>query len=202
MNIRKSQQTTSINIEISKLKQLISEKENVIKKLKEELDIIKNQNSENNNLSQQIHSIENDLIQLKNDKDELIKQNDQIRSQLSVKENYIISLNATIIRLKNLNEVLNKNIDKYKLLSEKNKSLEDELTELKKNFDEKNEIINDYKKKNEEINKTNEGLVLQIKKLKLEKNEIEKEKKEIKVEADANKEFLEEIKKENNMLNV
>ena len=126
MNIRKSQQTTSINIEISKLKQLISEKENVIKKLKEELDIIKNQNSENNNLSQQIHSIENDLIQLKNDKDELIKQNDQIRSQLSVKENYIISLNATIIRLKNLNEVLNKNIDKYKLLSEKNKSLEDE----------------------------------------------------------------------------
>ena len=72
MNIRKSQQTTSINIEISKLKQLISEKENVIKKLKEELDIIKNQNSENNNLSQQIHSIENDLIQLKNDKDELI----------------------------------------------------------------------------------------------------------------------------------
>ena len=107
MNINKNKEkiiNSNVNEEIIKLKEIITEKDKLIQELKSELELSKQnknlENSSNSNFEQQIINIENDINQLKQDKDELIKQNEQIRAQLGLKENYIASLNATITRLK------------------------------------------------------------------------------------------------------
>ena len=147
------------------LKDIIAEKEEIIKKLENELELSK----QKNNLDiKNPKSNKNELDKLIGKNNELLNQNNKLQTELKMKEKYIQSLNATILRLKNNIEIYNKSKDKYEdFLNEKNELNEKINLITKKNLEEK-ELMGNLKQRNEDLNKTNEGLALQIKKYKLE----------------------------------
>ena len=80
------------NSELIKLNELLSQKDQIIIKLKKELELIKKKSSldkENIDLNKD-SSIQ--IEKLKNEKETLLKQNNEIKNELDVKENYIKSL--------------------------------------------------------------------------------------------------------------
>ena len=77
----------------------------------------------NKDLNNQKIPNKNEIIHL-NDKsnDQLMTQNNNLKLELNMKENYIISLNTTISRLKNEIELYNMNKDKYDAILNDKKS--------------------------------------------------------------------------------
>ena len=125
-NLDENKKEEKQSSEIFALKDSIAEKQEIISQIKLESEKgqsnlnIDNSNlnfnrEDDNVLNSQIDKIQNNISKIKNEKDELLKQNNNLKNELKIKENYILSINATILRLKNNLEQFNKTKNKYEL---------------------------------------------------------------------------------------
>jgi len=219
-----TKRTNTYNLYLQKVKQkLESEKENLLKQVKENKEKITELTTENEKINNELKEIENEANELINVFDNNFENIEQLKQALNQKankfNNFVDKVNKLIDNFNNKINELNKQNEKLatelKQKEEVLKTKEEELNKLNKEKEqlqnEKIRLENSIKQKNEEIDEKNKQIEQHNKKVEYIKN-MDNKVKEIlsnkNLNAEQKLEELEKLQKENkekvisNMLNV